>query len=89
MINKTIIQRLNELELNEDRLEASKENKIDTLLEPLVEFAKQEKNNGNRTFWQTLEKWAKGEATTQEKHDLFKAMRKANPSWNKELEGLL
>lgn len=89
MINKTIIQRLNELELNEPRLEASKHEKVRNLLDPLVVFAKQEKDKGNRTFWQILEKWAKGEATTQEKHDLFKAMRKANPSWNRELEGLL
>ena len=89
MINKTIIQRLNELELNENRLEASKHEKKSKLLDDLVVFAKQEKDNGNRRFWQILEKWADGEATTKEIHEVFKAMRKANPTWFKELEGVL
>ena len=89
MINKTIIQRLNELELNENRLEASKHEKKSKLLDDLVVFAKQEKDNGNRRFWQILEKWADGEATTKEIHEVFKAMREANPTWFKELEGVL
>lgn len=89
MINKTITQRLADLELNEDRLKANRDAEKDRLLDELVTFAHNEKRNGNRTFWQTLEKWAKGEATSREKLDLFKAMRKANPSWNKTLEGVL
>lgn len=89
MINKTITQRLNELELNEGKLVASRKAKKSKLLDDLVVFAKQEKDNGNRRFWQILEKWADGEATTQEIHEVFKAMRTANPSWFKELEGVL
>ncbi len=89
MINKTITQRLNELELNENRLEANRDRKESKLLDDLVSFAKQEKDNGNRTFWHILEKWASGKATTKEIHEIFRAMRKANPSWNKDLEGVL
>ena len=59
MINKTITQRLNELELNENRLEASRHEKKSKLLDDLVVFAKQEKDNGTRRFWQILEKWAR------------------------------